>query len=186
VQVISRHGSSASSLNVLELGCGTGLIGLSLAMLLENCRVTMTDLSSGTALAELNISNNRSKFAPGSDTQFRVLKWATLPPWLAEYQLVVVGDCIYNPDSYEDLLTTLNHVSDNETLIILASKVRHEAETAFDHLLLKGGFVQRRTMTVPLTNEEHVADEVVYIKTLSKSGSSIGWIQKHPLLGFFI
>jgi predicted nicotinamide N-methyase len=164
---------------MLELGCGTGLIGLSLAVLLENCHVTLTDLSQGAELAEHNISINQRQFAPNSDAQFRVLDWANRPDWLEEFHLVVIGDCIYNPDAHDNLVATMKHVSGTETLILLAYKVRHEAEAAFDHLLLKMGFVEHKRVDVLLPNEEHVADEMVHIKTLSngRPSSHLGWAQ---------
>jgi predicted nicotinamide N-methyase len=148
-------------------------------MLLENCHVTLTDLSEGAELAERNITRNQRHFARDSDAQFRVLEWANRPDWLEEYHLVVIGDCIYNPDAHDSLVATMEHVSSIGTLILLAFKVRHEAEAKFDHLLLKRGFVEQKRVVVRLQNEEHVVDEMVHIKTLSNGQSSphVEWAQ---------
>jgi predicted nicotinamide N-methyase len=177
----------ATPLTVLELGCGTGLIGLTLAILLQNSRVTLTDLAEASDLIGRNIASN--KYAAGSSVDFQVLKWADYPPWLRTYDLVVVGDCTYNPDYSQDLLDCLDYVTGRETLVIIATKIRHEAEKDFDDLLLRSDLVEKNTQRIFLENEVGCPDEEVYIRTfvnaeVAKQCQYPKWIVGHPLQSF--
>jgi predicted nicotinamide N-methyase len=176
-----------NSLKVLELGCGTGLVGLSLAILLENADVTLTDLEDASDLIHRNIASN--EYAPSSSVNFKVLKWANHPSWLTTYDLVVVGDCTYNPDYLQDFLSTLDHVTGKETVVILATKLRHEAEIVFDDLLLQSNLVEKNRLRIFLENEAECPDEEVYIRTFVKTNISQKdqypkWIVGHPLQSF--
>jgi precorrin-6B methylase 2 len=187
-KVLPDERQSSTSLKVLELGCGTGLVGLAMGILLQNCHVTLTDLETASSLVHENISQNQKSFAPGSSAEFKVLEWANHPEWLSkmEYNVIFVGDCIYNTDYAHDLLKTLQFVLQDCSIIILASKLRHKSEDSFDEMLVGYGITAISRLTISLENEPDCPDEVAYFKVLVKSGLAEAsrlpeWIKNHPL-----
>ena len=60
-------------LHVLELGCGCGTVGISLAQSVPDCDVVLTDLEDVRELAEANIE--RMKPAMSSKVTFSPLDW---------------------------------------------------------------------------------------------------------------
>ncbi|XP_026554564.1 protein-lysine methyltransferase METTL21D isoform X2 [Pseudonaja textilis] len=81
----------------LELGAGTGLVGLVAASLGAN--VTVTDLEEVQDLLKMNIENNQH-LVSGS-IQAKVLKWGEdVTDFLPAPDFILMADCIY----YEELL----------------------------------------------------------------------------------
>uniref|UniRef100_A0A2D4GKH0 Protein-lysine methyltransferase METTL21D n=1 Tax=Micrurus corallinus TaxID=54390 RepID=A0A2D4GKH0_MICCO len=81
----------------LELGAGTGLVGLVAASLGAN--VTVTDLEEVQDLLKMNIENNEH-LVSGS-IQAKVLKWGEdVTDFLPAPDFILMADCIY----YEELL----------------------------------------------------------------------------------
>jgi hypothetical protein len=154
-------------------------VGLTLAILVH-CQVTLTDLDIAAELVEANIKANRGEFYAESEAEFKVLKWASNPNWLTHYNLIVVGDCTYNPNSANDLLLTLNQVCSPESVLLLASKERHDSEKAFDLMLQSSGFKVARRSAVTLENEAETNNETVNITTLYRSQTP-KWFRDHPL-----
>lgn len=62
----------------------------------------------------------------------------------------MVADCTYNPDVVPDLASTLKAVVGNETLVLLAMKVRHDSELIFLDLMAESGFVVDEKFALPL------------------------------------
>ncbi|XP_028576082.2 protein N-lysine methyltransferase METTL21D isoform X2 [Podarcis muralis] len=81
----------------LELGAGTGLVGLMAASLGAN--VTVTDLDEVQDLLKMNIENNRHLIT--GSIQAKVLKWGEeVSDFLPAPDYILMADCIY----YEELL----------------------------------------------------------------------------------
>ena len=93
-----------SSLRVLELGTGCGIVGMTLASVVPNCHVTLSDLPEAREIVEKNISECVLTLTNGSNLSFEELDWDDqIPAWLARPEsridLVLAADCTYNPDS---------------------------------------------------------------------------------------
>jgi hypothetical protein len=87
---------------ILELGSGCGVVGLSLAQTVPGAQVTLTDLPEAEEIVERNIT--QAHLAEGATVAFRELDWdAELPGDLRasskKLNLVLAADCTYNPDS---------------------------------------------------------------------------------------
>eukprot|EP00928_Gymnodinium_smaydae_P008965 TRINITY_DN1330_c1_g1_i1.p1 TRINITY_DN1330_c1_g1~~TRINITY_DN1330_c1_g1_i1.p1 ORF type:complete len:256 (+),score=24.94 TRINITY_DN1330_c1_g1_i1:88-855(+) len=111
---------------VLELGSGTGVVGIVLASLGAN--VTLTDLPQAIPLIEKNIALN---FSEQSSLRPRAiaLNWRDpVPSGLGPFDLVVCCDVLYCPNLYEALLNTLRQVMDHDTECLIAS-----IERGFQH-----------------------------------------------------
>ncbi|XP_010896230.1 protein-lysine methyltransferase METTL21D [Esox lucius] len=127
--------------NVLELGAGTGVVGLMAACL--GAQVTVTDLEDLQTLLEVNIEDNRALISSGSITA-KVLKWGeNLSKFLPYPHFILMADCIYYEQSVKPLVETLKRLVGPETCIICCYEQRTEGlnpkvEKQFFELLLQG------------------------------------------------
>ncbi|RLV98309.1 hypothetical protein DV515_00010966, partial [Chloebia gouldiae] len=97
---------------VLELGAGTGAVGIMAAALGAN--VTVTDLEELQELLMVNIENNKHLVTGGEDvTEFQ-------PP--PDY--ILMADCIYYEESLEPLLKTLKDLTGPDTCILCCYEQR--------------------------------------------------------------
>ncbi|XP_016129897.1 protein N-lysine methyltransferase METTL21D [Sinocyclocheilus grahami] len=132
--------STWSSKNIIELGAGTGLVGLVAATLGAN--VTVTDLEDLQLLLQLNIRKNQHLIHTGSITA-KVLKWGgDVEEFLPPPHYILMADCIYYEQSVEPLVETLKLLAGPETCIICCYEqrtvgVNPEIEKRFFELLLQ-------------------------------------------------
>lgn len=124
--LVNRHSNPArkeTPTRILELGCGTGIVGLTLAKILPQSQVTLTD--SETTLWPLlrkNISANFSEMRLNEErVSIHGLDWRDtstfLPP--AEFDLIVASDVLYSgmDKLFARALASHLSVSSNEALI---------------------------------------------------------------------
>ncbi|TGO92118.1 hypothetical protein BPOR_0010g00300 [Botrytis porri] len=151
--------STQQEINILELGAGCGIVGITLAKIFSDRinKILLTDLPEASEILEKNLS----AMAPDADVSLcnscshQVLDWsASLPQDVRDerWELVVVADCTYNPDVVPDLVHTLTRVRDGNQgmLVLLAMKVRHDSEMVFFELMEKEGFGVVEKCKVPL------------------------------------
>lgn len=124
-------GAAERPLRILELGAGTGVLGLGLAMLCERSHVVLTDpnldvnwseTESGSSLEWLqaNVDLNRKSFdALGVRVEARALEWSSdehINALLDEHRgedtfdLIVGSELLYDSDNYSPLLDVLARV----------------------------------------------------------------------------
>ncbi|KAF1355055.1 putative methyltransferase-domain-containing protein [Delphinella strobiligena] len=143
-------------LNVLELGCGCGIVGIGMAQTIPDCDVLLTDLPEVDELVEQNISI--AKPAMSSNIQFCPLDWeAPLPTKVRSriFDLIIVAECIYNSDSIPPLVETLSALVQRspKAVILISTKVRHSSEAMFWDLFEKRGFTQFGKAALSLSGE---------------------------------
>jgi hypothetical protein len=180
IDSISLNCEHLSSFSVLELGCGCGVVGLSLAQTVANVTVVMTDLPENEDIVKLNIA--LLKTAPGSSAVFKPLPWGSSLPkdfGLPFYDLIFAADCTYNPDSSPALVQTLVAFSEgSNTSILIAMKVRHFGEAIFFDLMKNAGFSSSGSRLYKLPMESHLEEEEVefhLFRHTDSGGSSEGW-----------
>lgn len=98
--------SSTEIPSVLELGAGTGLVGLAAAAVFSTADVHLTDLPAITSNLQNNVSRNihpGHEFDEGRHVTVGVLDWSDLPckaenggP-LQKYDLILAADPLYSP-----------------------------------------------------------------------------------------
>jgi len=153
--------------NVLELGAGCGIVGITLAQHFIAANVVLTDLPEAEEILKLNISrcqeqNAKSEFAvrngyyPGT-IAYQSLDWSSpLPENIVNgfWSLILVADCTYNADVVPDLVKTLSGIVgvgwNRQAVILLAMKVRHESEKIFFDLMEEENFAIKDRFKISL------------------------------------
>nr|POE51544.1 upf0665 family protein c23c4.06c [Quercus suber] len=145
-------------LNLIELGCGCGSVGISVAQAIPDCDVLLTDLPEARELVQLNIA--RMQPAMSARVRFQPLDWeehAQLPEALRRRtnDLIVVSECTYNVDTLQPLVDTLVALVDRspKAVIIVATKTRHDSEKAFFDLMRAAHFIEDGAMRFPLPGQ---------------------------------
>lgn len=143
--------SKVRRLRVLELGAGCGIVGVAFSQLVK-CDMLLTDLED----AQEVLASNIQCAAPqaGSTLRSAVLDWATSldDSSNANYDLILVSDCIYNPDSSLHLVETLRQLATRtpSVLILVGFKPRHEADTIFFERMRETNFDIAERINIPL------------------------------------
>ncbi|KAM3851386.1 protein N-lysine methyltransferase METTL21D isoform 1-T1 [Vipera latastei] len=157
---------------VLELGAGTGLVGLVAAGLGAN--VTVTDLEEVQDLLKVNIENNQH-LVSGS-IQAKVLKWGEdVTDFLPAPDFILMADCIYYEESLEPLVKTLRDLAGLDTFILCCYEERTvgqnpEVEKRYFELLQRDFELQK----VPLDeHDEEYRSEDIHIFIMQKKKMNI-------------
>lgn len=143
------------SLNVIELGAGTGMVSTTLGALRSSITDTegapindifvVSDLPSAQPLLSHNLIQNAHNM-PQKSMQAEVLDWdnQSLPESITgtHFDLVVMADVTYNTASFPSLLRTVSHLLDQHstpsTLVLLGYKQRDIAERSLFNLMKDG------------------------------------------------
>jgi predicted nicotinamide N-methyase len=160
-------------LRVLELGCGVGIVGISLGRA-KNCDVILTDLPEAQEIVERNIrANSNPEPKTESIFTFMPLSWENpLPPEVkrAPVDLILVADCTYNADSSPSLTKTLSRLLklSPKAPVVVAMKIRHPSELIFFKLMEGFGLAQayHHVLHLPHTGEEdpEIVDVYTFIR----------------------
>ncbi|XP_027197861.2 protein N-lysine methyltransferase METTL21D-like [Dermatophagoides pteronyssinus] len=135
------HGQSMVNLNVIELGSGTGFVGIWCAAM--GASVMLTDLQAGIPLIKLNMVGNSSLFKDEenvlvksfdwfdrSEFQWEFLRWKTLD----EIDYILISDCLYYEQGMIALVqfikwtfeTLISRQSHTRLRILISYEDRHE------------------------------------------------------------
>ncbi|NWX12644.1 MT21A methyltransferase, partial [Aegotheles bennettii] len=133
--------------SVIELGAGTGLLGIVATLLgkgffvclfnaIYNCsaHVTITDRAAALEFLESNVQANLpSELRPRAVV--KELTWgkdlSNFPP--GAFDFVLGADIVYLEETFAELLQTLEHLCSEQTVILLSCRIRYER----DHKFLK-------------------------------------------------
>jgi predicted nicotinamide N-methyase len=144
-------------LQVIELGSGCGIVGISLAQLIPDCEVICSDLPEAQEIAQRNIDGMNP--AISSTVVFQSLDWEGPLPQVVNdkvFDLILVADCTYNPDSSPALVDTFSNLVKRspKSVILLSMKVRHQDELVFFDLMGKADFIGSSKISIPLPEME--------------------------------
>ncbi|XP_056131216.1 EEF1A lysine methyltransferase 3-like [Lampris incognitus] len=114
---------------IIELGAGTGIVGILAALL--GADVTLTDLPLAVPQLKANVSANMPITGwPSVTPTVLPLSWGqdqlSFP---SNWDLVLGADIVYLTETYPLLLETLVHLSKNGAVVFLSSKMRKEHGT---------------------------------------------------------
>lgn len=142
--------------HIIELGCGCGTVGISIAQSITDCDVLLTDLDEAKDLVEANLE--RMNPAISSTARFQSLDWLEPLPSDIENRkndLIIVSECTYNTDTLEPLvgmLVTLVTRSP-KAVIAVCTKTRHDSEAVFFDLMRNVGLIEEGQMRLRLSGE---------------------------------
>ncbi|XP_030627872.1 protein N-lysine methyltransferase METTL21A isoform X1 [Chanos chanos] len=128
----------------VELGAGTGLVGIVAALLGENLsNVTVTDRKPAL---EFLTENVRSNIPPDQQRAVQVseLSWGEdLERYPSGgFDLILGADIVYLEETFSALLRTLEYLSSDSTVVLLSCRIRYERDEQFLSLLKKTFRVQ--------------------------------------------
>ncbi|KOS19996.1 UPF0665 family protein [Escovopsis weberi] len=167
--------------NVLELGCGIGVLGVGLAAVYarmslagHTCSILMTDLED----AEPRTRANMARLGPAScarggpvELSYETLDWEDgRAGRLGEgargrrWDLMMLADCTYNTDTLPALVGTLSalhrsnqgHEAGRPSRLFLATKNRHDSEREVFGLLAGEGWevLGREELSLPVLGDD--------------------------------
>jgi predicted nicotinamide N-methyase len=147
-----------NKLDVLELGTGCGIVGITIAKRFPNAQVLITDMPEAEEIAKHNISTIAGQPHPdGSFAKiaYQNLDWEEpLPENLrnGNLDLILVADCTYNSDVVPDLVRTLASLIkyNQDILILVAMKIRHDSEMVFFDLMARKNMIALDKWILPL------------------------------------
>ncbi|KAH9987919.1 putative methyltransferase-domain-containing protein [Russula compacta] len=132
---IARRGFALHELNVLELGSGTGLVGLVAGYL--GARVCITDQAPLIPIMERNILLNNLQ----SSVTATELDWGKPLPELQRPDLILAADCVYFEPAFPLLVSTLVALvpmpPERAPEVLFCYKKRRKADKRFFTLLKK-------------------------------------------------
>ncbi|XP_053321378.1 protein N-lysine methyltransferase METTL21A-like [Spea bombifrons] len=118
--------------SVIELGAGTGLVGIVAAML--GARVTITDREVALDFLTMNVRENLS-----SELQDKVsvtpLTWGKSLENFSTFDVIVGADIIYLEETFPELLKTILHLSSEDSLVLLSCRLRYQRDQNFLDML---------------------------------------------------
>lgn len=143
--------SSAPCRRCLDLGSGTGIVGLAAAASGAFARVVLTDLPSVVPLLRENAETNSAALA-GVEVVALALPWddvAALRECLRRFgplDLIVGGDLLYRTQVVGPLLTALTALASEQTTVLLGASLAHSPETLqlFEQRAAAAGFCVER------------------------------------------
>ncbi|NWT14596.1 MT21A methyltransferase, partial [Vireo altiloquus] len=135
--------------SVIELGAGTGLLGIVVTLLGTGtvsvshvllsplgARVTLTDRAAALELLESNVQAN----LPPELRPRAVVKELTWGKDLdnfprGAFDFVLGADIVYLEETFAELLQTLEHLCSEQTVILLSCRIRYERDLKFLKML---------------------------------------------------
>ncbi|KAM6268392.1 protein N-lysine methyltransferase METTL21A [Porphyrio hochstetteri] len=120
--------------SVIELGAGTGLLGIVATLL--GARATITDRAAALEFLESNVQANLpSELRPRAVVN--ELTWGkdlgNFPP--GAFDFVLGADIVYLEETFAELLQTLEHLCSEQTVILLSCRIRYERDNKFLKML---------------------------------------------------
>ncbi|KAM8934775.1 protein N-lysine methyltransferase METTL21A [Pelodytes ibericus] len=114
--------------SVIELGAGTGLVGIVAALL--GAQVTITDREVALDFLKLNVMENLPADLK-HNVSIQHLTWGKSLESFSTYDIIVGADIIYLEETFPDLLQTLLHLSSRHSLILLSCRLRYQRDQTF-------------------------------------------------------
>jgi len=121
---LEKHGGNLEGVRALELGSGSGAVGLAACAL--GADVILTDVDVYTGMLRENIEANQSWLRGKAEA--RGLDWAEKvgEDLKSRIDLLLVSDCVYYEQSLEPLVTTMANLTHLSSTVLLSYESRPE------------------------------------------------------------
>ncbi|XP_018415902.1 PREDICTED: protein N-lysine methyltransferase METTL21A [Nanorana parkeri] len=125
---LEAGGINLEGRSVIELGAGTGLVGIVATLL--GAEATVTDREIALEFLKTNVHDNLP-----TDLLHKVsvkpLTWGKGLEDFSPFDVIVGADIIYLEETFQDLLKTILHLSTENTVILLSCKLRYQRDHQF-------------------------------------------------------
>ena len=169
-----EHRKTKDCKSCLDLGSGTGIVGLAAAASGKFTRVLLTDLPSVTPLLNENLHRNSSA-VKNAEVQVQPLRWnndSDVRDVLAmgPFDVILGGDILYRPQLVDPLLHVLCALCGEHTNILISSSLLHSPETMriFSERAIACGF---SGVVLDCSKLRHYPSEEVKLIHLTKCAS---------------
>jgi predicted nicotinamide N-methyase len=162
LDVFAPLARSFAGKNVVDLGCGTGIVGIALASI--GARVWLTDIGVGVELAACNAAANTKVISDHSGRALsQELDWTSSESQLTAFpsggsvDFIIACEVVYNNEAFAPLLQVLLSLSSKATFIYLVLRQRHGCDTAAFVQSARSSFVVEE-MSLPSIWREKCGD----------------------------
>ncbi|KAM4024313.1 protein N-lysine methyltransferase METTL21A isoform 1-T4 [Anomaloglossus baeobatrachus] len=131
---LEAGGLNLQGRSVIELGAGTGLVGIVAALL--GADVTVTDRDLAIEFLKSNVHDNLPKPLEHK-MSVKALNWGTGLEHFSHFDVILGADIIYLEETFQDLLKTIIHLSSPHTVILLSCRLRYQRDHNFLDMLRK-------------------------------------------------
>ncbi|XP_035677136.1 protein N-lysine methyltransferase METTL21A-like [Branchiostoma floridae] len=146
---------------VIELGAGTGLVGIVASLL--GADVTITDLPDILPCTAENVTSNTME----GQSCVRPLTWgknlAAFPTYGVHYDYVIGIEVVYIEDVFQDLITTIKYLSDKDTRILIGYQIRVKERDRAALVLLGAIIFFRRTVLYQGFHNDDEEEDTPYV-----------------------
>ena len=179
IRAAEEDATDFSRRRCLDLGSGTGIVGLAAAASGGFSQVVLTDMPSVVPLLERNVERNRSELVHDGRCGLESvsLRWDDAAELrsvaaLGPYELIVGGDLLYRPQVVEPLLAALRALVGRHTTVLLAASLQHSPETIdlFVDAAATAGFAVERLGT-GCQSADAQSDEVKLLRLTRRKGT---------------
>ena len=141
-----------TQLRLLELGSGTGLLGIAATAMYPDLKVRLTDLPEIVENLQENVVFNGELFAEGKVPEVEVLDWSLVPDEpssrpivMGGFDIVMAADPLYSPEHPRWLVNaiaaSLKRTKDSRIIVELPLRESYTTEVYdFQHRMLSNGF----------------------------------------------
>ncbi|OWF52037.1 protein N-lysine methyltransferase METTL21A-like [Mizuhopecten yessoensis] len=128
-EYLEKNKELVSGKTIIELGAGSGIVGIVAALL--GGKVTITDLD--IALEYINeVVDENLRDHPGIDVHVKNLDWTKdWSKFTADYDVVLGADIIYIEELFNDLLKTFLQTCHENTLVLLSWRYRYDRDNKY-------------------------------------------------------
>ncbi|XP_075685996.1 protein N-lysine methyltransferase METTL21A [Rhinoderma darwinii] len=125
---LEAGGVNLQGRSVVELGAGTGLVGIVAA--LQGANVTVTDRDLAMEFLKSNVHDNLPKELEHR-MSVKPLNWGIGLEHFSHFDVILGADIIYLEETFHDLLKTLIHLCSDHTVILLSCRLRYQRDHDF-------------------------------------------------------
>ncbi|KAG8432753.1 hypothetical protein GDO86_017118 [Hymenochirus boettgeri] len=125
---LESEGVQLQDSSVIELGAGTGLVGIVAALL--GADVTITDRDVALEFLRMNVKDNLPCDILRK-VSVKSLNWGQSLDDFSKYDFILGADIIYLEETFSDLLKTFLHVTSENSVILLSCRLRYQRDYVF-------------------------------------------------------
>ena len=156
---------------ILELGAGTGILGLTTGLLSAK-KVVLTDKEGCTKLLKENYELNKNLFNDNFECEIKELDWLIDKDKyniVDKFDFIIGSDLVWNPNLREGLVNTIKYFlnSKDDTQAIFSFQIRDKEIEKFFNLFEKDKFIIEK-LPDNLYDENFFSEDIIIVRIKKK------------------